>query len=823
VSELAVLARAFEAVPEPEEATVAAARAALLRRIGERRPARRLHLALVAIAVFLALAGIATATYVGVRSWVSSSPRGIQHAADYRLARIFAPSDAREQAANFVRNRFWSAFALDPRGHDLYALHDRARARLPELVRIASVDRGARHTATPVLDLRTLAGPGFHPAGGRQAGRDAVAVAPGGDVFLLVWGRDALSLVRPGGGDATVFVLHPNGATQRVVSLGDLVGAKAIPDRSGETILRLAATARDRIWLEALAMTPEHRNTRYAVVRLAEIVDPNADGDWSDRVVRPVALPRSVPVGGSGRWIWNQLLADGPRSVLATAWSLESRLRVYRIGDFDDDGDALDPGEVEVAFAHEGDEAVVARVTGRALAFAGLRFNRISLSSGSGAVRDVARSFPAYFDAVLAGPDGAIYPVTEAGIVYRLSPAVGTRPTGTVVQSRVRAPALPPAGGVAQILFSTPAPASVGLKDIQGPLYAVGADGRGLRELPDGAAQCFSADGRMIAFLSDAEAPYEYSAYVANTDGSAIRKLPANTGYRCPFATPVMWLDTPRGLVRYDLRSHREIGSPRSLPELVTSPDGRRGAYLERRGPLVVVDLATQRRHSLGPPVPTGPKGVDREYSMIGLAWSPDGRRLAYVTTRKSRSTVWVRDSSTGKLLLSRSVAGSTPHISWSPDGASLLMCVDDRPEPYGYFSCNGGPPVPPGKAQPQPPAQLLLITIRDGSTRTVARQPLVFADWSPSGDTLAYATPKALYLRTRDGRTRRVAAARRGRWPAGPWLGWSPDGRYIGISSYGLGARWKLGPLMTIDVRTGHVRVIPTPARSGWATWWHR
>ena len=65
MSELAVLARAFEAVPEPEKATVAAARAALLRRIDDRRPARRLRLALVAIAVFLALAGIATATYTG--------------------------------------------------------------------------------------------------------------------------------------------------------------------------------------------------------------------------------------------------------------------------------------------------------------------------------------------------------------------------------------------------------------------------------------------------------------------------------------------------------------------------------------------------------------------------------------------------------------------------------------------------------------------------------------------------------------------------------------------------------------------------------------
>ena len=108
-------------------------------------------------------------------------------------------------------------------------------------------------------------------------------------------------------------------------------------------------------------------------------------------------------------------------------------------------------------------------------------------------------------------------------------------------------------------------------------------------------------------------------------------------------------------------------------------------------------------------------------------------------------------------------------------------------------------------------------------STRLLARQPLVFADWAPSGGTLAYATPEALFIRTRDGRTRKLATAPGGHWPGGGWLGWSPDGRYIGLSNIGTGAHWKLLPLATVDVRTGRLRVIRTPPRSGWATWWRR
>src|SRR5439155_16343943 len=195
VSELALLARAFEAVPEPDEQTVAGARAALLDAIVSKPRPARLRLALFALALVLVLAGIATAAYVGVRSWVSSGPRGPQYSSGYRLATVFSPG----------RPGLWSDFALDPNGHDLYALHwPSRRATIPVLVRISGVDRGSRPRATRVLDLRQLP-PGFHTFAGTSPYAygfwvpeytivQRLSVAPNGDLFVVAAGTNGVAV-----------------------------------------------------------------------------------------------------------------------------------------------------------------------------------------------------------------------------------------------------------------------------------------------------------------------------------------------------------------------------------------------------------------------------------------------------------------------------------------------------------------------------------------------------------------------------------------------------------------------------------------------------
>ena len=277
MTELALLTRAFDPVPVPDDATVSEARAALLRTIAAagdgaagqgtetsqrrlarllRRPSSRVHVAIGAAVLLLLLAGIATATYLGVRDWVSTGPRGIQYARGYSLATGFEPR---------LRG-FWSGLALDPSGHDLYGLRWRSQPDIPVLVRVGGVDRGvARLTGTPVIDLRDLRGPRFQPsrsyafaflapagipaAGGPYTVSQPVTIAPSGDVFLLTVGRDPADTSDPRATEIALFVLRPDGSRQQVLTTRELIrsGLLAVP---GGVELGVVATSRDHLWLK---------------------------------------------------------------------------------------------------------------------------------------------------------------------------------------------------------------------------------------------------------------------------------------------------------------------------------------------------------------------------------------------------------------------------------------------------------------------------------------------------------------------------------------------------------------------------------------------
>ena len=70
---------------------------------------------------------------------------------------------------------------------------------------------------------------------------------------------------------------------------------------------------------------------------------------------------------------------------------------------------------------------------------------------------------------------------------------------------------------------------------------------------------------------------------------------------------------------------------------------------------------------------------------LLSPAWSPDGRRLAYVSFENDRTEVFVQDITTGK----RSKVSSKPGINsapaWSPDGTSIALTLsfDGNPDVY--------------------------------------------------------------------------------------------------------------------------------------------
>jgi hypothetical protein len=411
----------------------------------------RLRVAVGAIVVALALAGIAAAAYLGVRLVYETPPTTLGSGGE----------DG------------WASFALAAAGDELYAIRV-PRARMagaglgepaagasspgtPQLVRIDDIDRsGELQPQLAVdLDLGALAGQGFSVQTG-SVGPDKLAVAANGDVFLAVAGAATLQ-------DA-LFVFHPDRSRQLILDGRELIEANLFPPGAGVSFA-VAASATDRVWL--LAERAEGDSPQ----RLFELVDPNADGGWSDRVVRAIVLPESLPF--AKRWqrtSWNsfpdwswQLAAepwlpgdDRSHSVLAAALNHQTgEFRIYRIGDLNEDGDALDPGEVSLLFDRpqgvpgqypldrNGVPPQIAPLVlseggtaHREIAVAGLTSpDRVALIADTGAASQVGPAFPNSTDwpanglSIVAGAHGQLYSIvatrSQRGLtwtIYRLEP-----------------------------------------------------------------------------------------------------------------------------------------------------------------------------------------------------------------------------------------------------------------------------------------------------------------------------------------------------------------------------------------------------------------
>ena len=163
---------------------------------------------------------------------------------------------------------------------------------------------------------------------------------------------------------------------------------------------------------------------------------------------------------------------------------------------------------------------------------------------------------------------------------------------------------------------------------------------------------------------------------------------------------------------------------------------------------LWTVDVATGRRRHLTPR--TG--GFE-------AAWSPDGTKIAYVSSADFELWTMNADGSR-KRRLTRGAFVSSP--SWSPDGRSIAFGRSDprlRQMPHWWSSP------------------------RDGSRRrTLGREPAGVDDvaWSPDGKRIAYHTPgfgknAISIIRTSDKDRRWLAAG------GGPT--WSPEGRWIAFT----------------------------------------
>ena len=174
----------------------------------------------------------------------------------------------------------------------------------------------------------------------------------------------------------------------------------------------------------------------------------------------------------------------------------------------------------------------------------------------------------------------------------------------------------------------------------------------------------------------------------------------ALTGEGGAFATRIAYVTetaSPEGSVVYALNVADSDGgnpvvlrtSPHPLMSPSWSPDGRRLAYVSFEGGssrIMMQELATGQRREL-----TAFPGING-----APAFSPDGRRLALTLSKDGSPDIFVLDLATGDLRRLTTSPDIDTEPAWSPDGRSLVFTSDrsgGRPQLFEVSAAGGDEP----------------------------------------------------------------------------------------------------------------------------------
>jgi Tol biopolymer transport system component len=277
------------------------------------------------------------------------------------------------------------------------------------------------------------------------------------------------------------------------------------------------------------------------------------------------------------------------------------------------------------------------------------------------------------------------------------------------------------------------------------------------------------------------------------------------------------------------------------------SPDATPAATATRQATATPTALAeyppkvslTERGVYLIRPDGTGLRNLTPgEEGLYTFRWSPDGSRIAVVTSACNAPRVSVIDVDNGGGVEVAAFDGSAGGqewivwgLEWSPDGRQLAVPARryEEGEPYHTFLVNAdgsGEPVEAFEGfglRWSPDGESLAfsthsesgatLSIFDMATRTATvidkGKRFGYLDWSPDGQRMAYsmsqpdATHDALVVIDRDGENRRVVAER------GSHPQWSPDGKYVAFSTGGVGIGWDIA-VAPADGSEEYVRLVP-------------
>ncbi len=205
------------------------------------------------------------------------------------------------------------------------------------------------------------------------------------------------------------------------------------------------------------------------------------------------------------------------------------------------------------------------------------------------------------------------------------------------------------------------------------------------------------------------------------------------------------------------------------------SPDGKRIAFVSHRDAINTQEIYVMNADGTGARRLTTDSGDGRTFN-VDPAWSPDGTRIAWRKAgQNSTDEIWVMNADGSGQRRLTTDGGTKTGPRWSPDSTRLL---------YARFG----------------PAHIFVVTVAGGLVRDLT--PVGVADsnpqWSPDGNRIALTSNDEIAVMAADGSGRRQVGTARGIAPA-----WSPDGTQIAFTGIRLfpafGSRF--GPAQRNDV----------------------